>query len=158
MKLTVRRVGNSLGVILPKDTLDEWGVGEGDQLELTARGIRPAARGGLSHQALDELKRRIALAVVRSFTPREIRAQMLANLHRWKKQGTWGPAYDEWQAIAQSEDDGALFAAMLGHDENAVRLRQSMPAVGLLPEAEVRKLNEEAGGWSCTALRRKDCR
>jgi antitoxin component of MazEF toxin-antitoxin module len=146
MKLTIRRVGNSLGVILPKDTLDEWGVGEGDQLELTDRGIRPAARGGLSHQALDELKRRIALAVVASFTPREIRAQMLANLYRWKKQGTWASAYDEWQAIARSEDDGALFAAMLGRDENAVRLRQSMPGVGLLPEAEVRKLNEEAGG------------
>ena len=145
MKLTVRRIGNSLGVILPKDTLDEWGVGEGDHLELTERGIRPAGRGGLSHKALDELKRRIALAVVRRFTPREIRAQMLANLHRWKRQGTWGPAYDEWQAIAQSEDDGALFAVMLGRDENAVRLRQSMPGVGLLTQAEVGKLNEEAG-------------
>jgi antitoxin component of MazEF toxin-antitoxin module len=145
MKLTVRRVGNSLGIILPKDTLKAWGVGEGDNLELTERGIRPAARGGLTHQALDELKRRIALAVVRSFTPREIRAQMLANLHRWKTQGTWGPAYDEWQAIAQSEDDGALYAAMLGRDDYAVRLRQSMPGVGLLPRAEVRKLNEEAG-------------
>ena len=145
MKLTVRRVGNSLGIILPKDTLKAWGVGEGDHLELTERGIRPPARGGLSHQALDELKRSIALAVVRSFTSREIRAQMLANLHRWKKQGTWGPVYDEWQAIAQSEDDGALYAAMLGRDDDAVRLRQSMPGVGLLPQAEVRKLNEEAG-------------
>jgi antitoxin component of MazEF toxin-antitoxin module len=145
MKLTVRRVGNSLGVILPKDMLEAWGVGEGDHLELTERGIRPAGRGGFTHQALDELKRRIALAVVRSFTPKEIRAQMLANLHRWKKQGTWGPAYDEWQAIAQSEDDGTLFAAMLGHDDDAVRLRQSMPGVGLLTQAEVRKLNEEAG-------------
>ena len=87
----------------------------------------------------------LLLAVVRSFTPTEIRAQMLANLHRWKAQGTWGPAYDEWQAIAQSEDDGALFAAMLGRDDNAVRLRQSMPGVGLLPQVEVRKLNEEAG-------------
>jgi antitoxin component of MazEF toxin-antitoxin module len=145
MKLTIRRIGNSLGILLPKPALEAWGVTEGDELELTKRGIRPAARGGLSHQALDELKRRIALAVVRSFTPREIRAQMLANLHQWKKQGTWGPAYDEWQAIAQSEDDGTLFAAMLGRDENAVRLRQSMPGVGLLPEAEVRKLNEEAG-------------
>jgi hypothetical protein len=95
---------------------------------------------------LDELKRRIAVAVVRSFTPRQIRAQMLANLHRWRKQGTWGPAYEEWQAIAQSEDDGALFAVMLGHDDDAVRLRQSMPGVGLLPREEVRKLNEEAGG------------
>jgi antitoxin component of MazEF toxin-antitoxin module len=146
MKLTVRRVGNSLGVILPKDTLKAWGVNEGDQLQLTERGIRPPARGGLSHQALDELKRRIALAVVRSFTPREIRAQMLANLHRWKAQGTWGPAYDEWQAIAQSKDDGALFAVMLGRDDNAARLRQSMPFVGLLPQEEVRKLHEEAGG------------
>src|SRR5882757_7236474 len=104
MKVTVRRVGNSLGVILPKNTLDEWGVGEGDDLELTEHGIRPPARGGLSPQALDELKRSISLSVVRGFTPKEIRAQMLANLHRWKNQGTWGPAYDEWQNIAQSDD------------------------------------------------------
>jgi|SRR5271163_163611 len=146
MKLTVRRIGNSLGVILPKDALQAWAIGEGDQLELTEHGIRPPARGGFSHQALDELKRSIARAVVGGFTPREIRAQMLANLHRWKKQGTWGPAYDEWQKIAQSEDDGALFSVMLGRDENAARLRQSMPFVGLLSQNEVRKLHEEAGG------------
>jgi antitoxin component of MazEF toxin-antitoxin module len=145
MKLTVRRVGNSLGVILPKGVLEAWAIGEGDHLELTERGIRPPARGGLSHQALDELKRSIALAVVRGFTPREIRAQMLANLHGWKQQGTWGPAYDEWQNIARSEDDGELFSVMLGRDENAVRLRQSMPFVGLLAQEEVRKLHEEAG-------------
>src|ERR1700722_1523159 len=146
MKLTARRVGNSLGVILPKDVLEVWGIGEGDHLELTERGIRPPARGGLSHQALDELKRSLALAVVRGFTPREIRAQMLANLHRWKKQGTWGPAYIEWENIAQSDDDGMLFSVMLGRDENAVRLRQSMPFVGLLSQDEVRTLHEEAGG------------
>jgi antitoxin component of MazEF toxin-antitoxin module len=146
MKLTVRRVGNSLGVILPKDALEAWAIGEGDHLELTEHGIRPPTRGGLSHQALDELKRSIALAVVRNNTTREIRAQMLANLHRWKSQGTWGPAYDEWQSIAQSEDDGELFSVMLGRDENSVRLRQSMPFVGLLSREEVRKLHEEAGG------------
>jgi len=146
MKLTVRRVGNSLGVILPKDALEAWAIGEGDHLELTEHGIRPPTRGGLSHQALDELKRSIALAVVRNHTTREIRAQMLANLHRWKSQGTWGPAYDEWQSIAQSEGDGELFSVMLGRDENSVRLRQSMPFVGLLSREEVRKLHEEAGG------------
>jgi antitoxin component of MazEF toxin-antitoxin module len=146
MKLTIRRVGNSLGVILPKATLDAWNVGEGDHLDLTEHHIRPPARGGLSHQALDELKRSFAVAVVRNCTPRQIRAQMLANLHRWKTQGTWGPAYDEWRDIAQAEDDGALFAVMLGRDETAVRLRQSMPFVGLLSREEVRKLNEEAGG------------
>ena len=145
MKLAIRRIGNSLGVIIPKTALAAWGVGEGDALDLTERGIRPAAQGtGFSHRTLDELKRSIALAVLRRFTPREIRAQILGNLYRWKSQGTWVPAYDEWRALASREDDAALFAAMLGHDERAVALRQSMPFVGLLSQDEVRRLHEEA--------------
>lgn len=144
MKVRVRRVGNSLGVLLPKTLLDAWGVGEGDELELTERGIRPPARGGFSHQQLDDLKLSLSLAVVRKHTAREIRAKILANLHRWKRQDSWVSAYDEWNHIARSEDDGALFAAMLGRDENSVRLRQSMPYVGLLPQQEVKKLYEEA--------------
>ena len=146
MKVAIRRIGNSLGVIVPKPVLESWGVGEGDELELTARGIHPVARRGLSHEALDELKRSIALAVVRQFTLREIRAQILANLHRWRRQGAWVSAYDEWQDIAARGDDGELFAAMLGCDDNAVRLRQSMPFVGLLSQADVRRLHEEATG------------
>ena len=146
MKVRVRRVGNSLGVLLPKALLDAWGIGEGDELELSERGIRPPARGGFSHQQLDELRRSIALAVVRRHTAREIRAQILANLHRWRARGVWGHAYEEWQDIASGRDDGQLFAAMLGRDEDAVRLRQSAPFVGLLPKDEVRRLNEEAAG------------
>lgn len=144
MKLTLRRVGNSLGVILPRTVLRTWGLEEGDTLELTESGIRPASRTGFSQQDLDELKRELALAVVRRFTPREIRAQSLANLHRWKQQGVWISAYDEWQELIEQGDDGALFAAMLGRDERANRLRQSPPYVGLLPREEVRKLNEKA--------------
>jgi antitoxin component of MazEF toxin-antitoxin module len=145
VKVPLRRIGNSLGVILPRATLEAWGVGEGDALELTEQGLRPPVRGGFSHQELDELRLALSLAVVRSHTPREIRAQILANLHRWERQGTWVSAYDEWRRIAQSEDDGVLFAAMLGRDEDAVRLRQSMPYVGLLSQAEVRALHEKAG-------------
>ncbi len=145
MKLAIRRIGNSLGVIIPRTALEAWGIREGDALELTERGIRPAAQGaGFSHRTLDELKRSIALAVLRRFTAREIRAQILANLHRWKSQGTWVPAYGEWQDLANREDDSALFAAMLGRDERAVALRQSMPFVGLLSQDEVRRLHEEA--------------
>jgi antitoxin component of MazEF toxin-antitoxin module len=144
MKLAIRRIGNSLGVIIPKSMLDAWDVGEGDTLELTERSIQPGARPGLSHRVLDELKRSIALAVVRQFMPREIRAQILANLHRWRSQGAWVSAYDEWQGIAERSDDGELFAAMLGRDDDATRLRQSMPFVGLLPQKEVRRLHEEA--------------
>ncbi len=146
MKVRVRRVGNSLGMLLPKALLDAWGTGEGDELELTERGIRPRALGGFSHQELDELRRNIALAVVRRHTPREILAQILANLHRWKQRGVWGRAYEEWQDIASGNDDGRLFAAMLGRDEEAGRLRQSAPFVGLLPKEEIRRLNEEAAG------------
>ncbi|HEY7889466.1 MAG TPA: AbrB/MazE/SpoVT family DNA-binding domain-containing protein [Steroidobacteraceae bacterium] len=146
MKIRVRRVGNSLGVLIPKATLESWEIGEGDELELSAQSIRPPRRGGFSHQKLDELRRSIALAVVRRHTTREIRAQILANLHRWKDRGVWGRAYEEWQGIASGSNDGQLFAAMLGRDEEAVRLRQSAPFVGLLAKEEVRRLNEEAAG------------
>jgi hypothetical protein len=95
---------------------------------------------------LDELKRELAVAVVRGFSPREIRAHSLANLHRWKRQGTWVRAYDEWQQILESGSDGALFAAMLGRDEQSNRLRQSPPFVGLLSQEQVREIYEEAGG------------
>lgn len=144
-KIPLRRIGNSLGVILPRATLEAWGVGEGDALELSDQGLRPPSRGGFSHYELDQLRHALSLAVVRHYTPREIRAQILANLDRWERQGAWVSAYDEWRRIAQVDDDGMLFAAMLGRDEDAVRLRQSMPYVGLLPQAEVRKLHEEAG-------------
>ncbi len=140
-------MGNSLGVLLPKWLLDAWGVSEGGELELGERGIRPlTVRRGFSPEELDELRRSMALAVVRRHTPREIRAQILANLHRWKRQGVWGRAYEEWLDIASDSDDGRLFAAMLGSNEEAARMRQSAPFVGLLPKEEVRRLNEEAAG------------
>jgi antitoxin component of MazEF toxin-antitoxin module len=145
MQLQIRRVGNSLGVILPRSVLTEWGVGEGDALELTQRGIAPAAPKGRSHLMLDELKRSLSLAVVRHYLPREIRAQSLANLYRWKSQGTWISAYDQWTEILKSGSDGELFNAMLGRDDNSNRLRQSMPYVGLLSQDEVKKIYEEAG-------------
>jgi antitoxin component of MazEF toxin-antitoxin module len=144
MKLNLRRVGNSLGVILPKAVLRTWGLAEGDSLELTESGIRPPPRTGFSQQKLDELKRELALAVVRHFTPREIRAQSLANLYRWKRQGVWVSAYDEWRELIERGDDGEMYAAMLGRDDRANRLRQSPPYAGLLSREEVRKLNEKA--------------
>ena len=145
MKIPLRRIGNSLGVILPRATLEAWGMGEGDTLELSERGLRPPARRGFSHDELDQLRHALSLAVVRRHTAPEIRAQILANLERWRRQGAWVSAYDEWLRIARADDDGVLFAAMLGRDEEAVRLRQSMPYVGMLSEAEVRRLHEEAG-------------
>ena len=146
MKLTIRRVGNSLGIIFPKATLDAWNVGEGDQLDLTERGIQPPLRGGFSAEQLDEHKRRLAAAVVSRFTAKHIRAHGLGNLHRWKANGVWNSAYDEWKKLLEHADDGELFAVLLGRDEHSNQLRQSPPYVGMLPREEVRRLNEEAAG------------
>ncbi len=146
MKLQLRRIGNSLGVIVPKKTLQNWGVSEGDHLNLSETGIRPHPKSGSSHEALDELKRLLAFEVASRFTPNLIRAQGLANLSRWRKSGVWGHAYAEWWEILESGSDGELFAAMLGRDENSNRLRQSPPYVGLLPREVVTRLNEEATG------------
>ena len=132
----VRRVGNSLGLIIPKATLQEWGVKEGDTLELAGRSIRPPRSRGDSQDMLDELKRRLAVAVTARCTANEIRAQSLANLQRWQASGAWVSAYAEWRQLLETGDDGLLFAAMLGRDERSNRLRQSPPYVGLLPRAE----------------------
>jgi antitoxin component of MazEF toxin-antitoxin module len=146
MKIEIRRVGNSLGIILPKFALDAWGLGQGDYLELTERSIRPCAKPAFSHETLDEHKRKLACAVASAFTPKLIRAHSVANLHRWRQNGVWVSAYAEWQEIMEGSSDGELFAVMLGRDEHANRLRQSPPYVGLLPREAVRKLNEEAAG------------
>lgn len=143
MKLRIRRIGNSLGVLIPKAALDGWGLGEGDTVDLERRTLgRARQRSG--HEKLDELKRRIALAVVSAFTANQIRAHALANLHRWRQSGVWMSAYEEWQTLLERGSDGELFAAMLGQDERSNRLRQSAPYVGMLPRADVERLNEEA--------------
>ncbi|MGC2033777.1 MAG: hypothetical protein WA642_27440 [Steroidobacteraceae bacterium] len=117
---------------------------EGDHLELTERGIRPAACGGFSTEQLDEHKRRLAAAVVSHFTAKHIRAHGLGNLHRWKANGVLNSAYDEWKKLLEQADDGELFALMLGRDERSNQMRQSPPYVGMLSREEVRRLNEEA--------------
>ena len=145
MKVVIRRVGNSLGVLLPKSLLEAWGVAEGDHLDLSERGLRPSHRRPSAQERLDELKRLLSVAVARDFPPQQIRAQSLANLYRWKQQGTWVSAYDEWLQILESGSDGELFAAMLGRDQHANRLRQSLPYVGLLSPEKVKVVYEEAG-------------
>jgi antitoxin component of MazEF toxin-antitoxin module len=146
MKLILRRIGSSLGVIVPKTSLQSWGVDEGDYLELNERGIRPIDNSASSHEVLDELKRKLAAEVASRFTPKLIRAHSLGNLHRWQKNGVWGPIYAEWQRLLEEPNDGQLFAAMLGRDEHSNQLRQSPPYVGLLPREVVRRLNEQATG------------
>ncbi len=144
MKLTVRRIGNSLGLIVPRKVLDAWGVGEGDSLELTPGGIRPRRARRAGHAELDELKRALSAEVIARFRPDEIRRRSLENLERWQQGGVSCSAYDEWLEIIGSGDDARLYAAMVGRTDEANRLRQSMPYVGMLPKEVLEGLREKA--------------
>jgi hypothetical protein len=133
MRLVVRRVGNSLGVIIPRTTLRTWGVAEGDALELSSHSIRPPAPS--RPQALDGTACGCCRGAMHGARdPRHVASSL----------GERRSAYDEWKRILEHEGDGELFVAMLGRDERANRLRQSPPYVGLLSREQVRALNEEA--------------
>jgi hypothetical protein len=93
---------------------------------------------GYSHQQLDGFRLALARRVIERFTIEQVREKILANTERWISQGVWVSAFDEWRVIAA--DDAALREIMLGTDENAVRLRQSAPFVGLLSRDEVREV------------------
>lgn len=143
MKLQVRKIGNSLGVIVPRALLDAWGVREGEMLEASNAGIWPAGGKTHGHAALDELKRRISIEVLARHRPADIRRRSLDNLARWKKSGAWCGAYDEWLEILQRGSDEALFGAMVGTDDRGNRLRQSPPYAGMLPREVLEQLREE---------------
>ena len=144
MKLKIRRVGNSLGVLLPRDVLLAWGLGEGDSLELSLNTIRPVASAPRRQHELDAASRAIGLAVIRQFTAREIRAQIRATLSARRRQADWNEGCDDWQQLARGKDDGALFAAMLGRDEASVALRHNLPYADLLPAAQLREIRASA--------------
>lgn len=144
MRSAVRKVGNSLGVLIPIEIARLWGVGNGDFLEIDADGIRPSRPSENAQTKLDNLKREISIRVLGAHDLAEIRATALANLARWKANGVSGTAYAEWTKILRSSDDHALVQAMIGKSEESNRLRQSMPYTGMLPQAEVREMREKA--------------
>ena len=141
MKLVIRRVGNSQGVLLPKELITQWGVEIGDFLLVNDAGIVPPPKKN-PHLVLDDLKLAISMEVVSRFSLADIRKKSRANLARWKKQGTWGAAYQEWSGLLK-EDDADLVKTMIGRDDRSNRLRQSMPYVGLLPKDVVAALREK---------------
>ena len=143
MRIRIRKIGNSLGVIVPRELLAAWGTGEGALLEAGEAGIWPRRRRAHGQAELDELKRRIAIEVVALHRPEEIRRSALANLAKWKASGAWCGAYEEWQAILERGNDEELYGAMLGTSDRSNRLRQSMPYVGMIPQRALHRLREE---------------
>lgn len=103
-------------------------------------GVRASGRRNAQSQ-LDLLKLELAQAVLREVDMLTLRRRSLANLERWRENGSWCSAFAEWQALMTSGSDAEVIAAMTGTDESANRLRQSAPYVGLLPRKNAEHLN-----------------
>ena len=86
------------------------------------------------HLLLDDLKRWLSQATLASADLTTIRKQSLSNLQRWKARGSWGPVYDEWQALMMHATDDHIIQIMTGEGDEPNRLRQSFPYVGLVDE------------------------
>jgi hypothetical protein len=86
------------------------------------------------HLLLDDLKRWLSQATLDSVDLTTIRTQSLSNLQRWKARGTWGPTYDEWLDLMMHATDDCIIQIMTGEGDEANRLRQSPPYIGLVDE------------------------
>lgn len=94
-------------------------------------GVRSKGRQN-AQSRLDADKLELAQAVLSSVNMAALRRRSLANLKRWRESGSWCTAFAEWEKLMASGSDADVVAAMTGSDENANRLRQSAPYVGLL--------------------------
>ena len=103
-------------------------------------GVRAMGHQNAQSQ-LDSFKLELAQAVLRAVDMTALRRGSLANLERWRANGSWCSAFAEWQELMASGSDAEVIAAMTGTDETANRLRQSAPYVGLLPRKSAEHLN-----------------
>jgi hypothetical protein len=88
------------------------------------------------HRRLDEMKLLFAKYTLASFDLPTIRKHSLANLARWKAQGTWNSGYTEWERLmSRGSNQEIIFMMTSEVEEPANRLRQSSCWVGLMPES-----------------------
>jgi hypothetical protein len=83
---------------------------------------------------LNEVKDALAKEILARHPVAAIRATGLSNLERWKAQGSWCSADDEWRQILTAYSDEEVIAVMTDKHEFFVRLRQSPPYPGMLDE------------------------
>lgn len=72
-------------------------------------------------------------------SPAETIRFALDNLQRWRQKGVECDDFAVWERLLQSEPERIL-QTLEGEDEEAVRLRQSSPFVGLVPESDRQRI------------------
>lgn len=90
------------------------------------------------HDRLDEMRRRTHVVIVAKIdADRALLSVSRANIKRWTEyQGYTPPAVAEWLEILDTYDWPRLRELLLATDQDAVRLRQRTPFVGILTLAE----------------------
>ena len=143
MKLAVRRIGNCLEVIVPKATLSTRGVsGEGrcartDRTRHRSRHGPACARGIGRAQRSDRASGRAAVHAAR-----DTGADACRSRHRWRRQGAWVSAYDEWEGIAGAETQANFGGDVLGRSQPLQRVHLGHTRYELIRLP----LQEEVGG------------
>lgn len=85
---------------------------------------------------LDARKLETARRVLHSASIDTIRQASLEALARWQAHGTWCSAYDEWRGLMTNAPDRKIVQMMTSQSQEANRLRQSPPYIGLLHQMD----------------------
>lgn len=88
----------------------------------------------------------VATLILKTFPVEVIRQRSIDNMNRWKSQGTWSFAYEEWMTLLTDGTDADVIEAMTAETDKASRLRSVHPYTGLLEETVVQQLKHEILG------------
>lgn len=88
----------------------------------------------------------VATLILETFPIEVIRQRSIDNMNRWKSQGTWSLAYDEWMTLLTDGTDADVIEAMTAETDKASRLRSVHPYTGLLEQTVVQQLKHEILG------------
>lgn len=88
----------------------------------------------------------VATLILETFPVEVIRQRSIDNMIRWKSQGTWSFAYDEWMTLLTDRTDAEVIEAMTAETDKASRLRSVHPYTGLLEQTVVQQLKHEILG------------
>lgn len=94
----------------------------------------------------EKLRLAIATLILEAFPVEVIRQRSIDNMNRWKSQGTWSLAYDEWMTLLTDGTDADVIEAMTAETDKASRLRSVHPYTGLLEQTVVQQLKHEIVG------------
>ena len=90
------------------------------------------------HDRLDEMRRRTHVAIAELIDADETLLEVpVANIRRWARDiGYMRPVDAEWLELLNESTWAEVRAVLTGTDEEPVRLRQSSPFAGILPQRE----------------------